>query len=347
MSKLTEIRSGGNPLEAIRTSEYLCSAVTSLNQLENYGLVRPTTNASARAKELKNDDQLAQAHNLRETVQRRFDKSRRERAKSYSAYLDQIMLSERLGGVPPITLYCSSKCEYDNESKTLFLPYRVTLINVDGETQTEARFMLRDRTPVSGDWSLSAQIYHGITEAHASQILHDFNRYAHPIREGVVAALNKEGHITRLIEEVMGENDILPVRLNRFGPKPNLKKGEIAAYRCLISAVVGAVAGLSGLDDVSKEIGLLNNGEGAAMVGAAKPFLVHLTELLKRDNSVGTTAMPVYGICGGIHHDFGKLVTLGEWHEAASAYLNCRTGKKGKTAMLEKRDAVLKALGLK
>src|SRR5215510_10403251 len=149
MSKLTEIRSGGKALPGIRIAENLCSIVTTLNQLEDYGLSRPTTNAFAKAKDLQGNDLFQRAHSLREIVQRRFDKSRQERARDYALYIEQIISGQRLGGVPPITLFCSEPCQYVEETNTLFLPYRSVLVNIDGETQTEARFILRGQLPES------------------------------------------------------------------------------------------------------------------------------------------------------------------------------------------------------
>ena len=348
MSKLTEIRTGGKTIEGIRIAENLCSVATSLNQLEQYGLTRPTVNASAKAKDLKSDDLFARAHNLREIVQRRFDKSRKERAEDYNEYIDAIMAGKRLGGVPPVTLFCSEPCEYLSDHKKLILPYRSVLVNMDGETQTEARFILRDRIPESGDWSMAAQIYHGITEQHASQILHDFNRYAHPIKETVVAALNSEGHITKMIQTMLDEKDFTSSDINRHTPKPNLKKGQLVSYRGLISGVVGAVAGLKGLQSMAKEIGLINNGNGSTiMVEAARPFLNHALDLIRKDNSVGLTPPVVFGIYGAIAHDFNILVTLEQWHAGIATYEHCQTPERGNKGALKKQEAVLNLLGLK
>lgn len=343
MIKLTEKRVGGNVLSALKVSDNLCSVVSSLNELEQYGLVRPTKNASAKARELKDDDLFARAHSLRETVQRRFDISRRRRAVEYREYIEKIMEGTRLGGVPPITLYCSNLCEYDLDRYSLILPYRSVLVNTDGETQTEARFILREALPESGDWNMSAEIYHGISEQHASQILHDFNRYAHPIKESMVAALNSEGHITKLIEQLLEQHDIPVSSLNRLGPTPNVKRGQICSYRALISGVVGSVGGFKGLETPGKEIALLNNGEGL-MVEASKPFLNHAFDLIKQDSAIGTTPAPIFGIFGAIYHDYQKLVSIQEW--VMGTYTYKHTPGKGKAAIMKKWDAVLEQLGL-
>jgi hypothetical protein len=346
MTKLTEIRSGGKGLPAIKISDNLCSTVSTLNQLEDYGLNRPTTNAFAKAKELKNDDLFTQAHKLREIVQRRFDKSRQDRAKTYADYLEAIMSGKRLGGVPPITLFCSGKCEYNEGTTTIFLPYRSVLINIDGETQTEARFILRDRVPESGDWTLGAQIYHGISEQHSSQILHDVNRYAHPIKETVVAALNSEGNITKLIDLILEERHIPHFQLNRHGQKPKTKKGEICSYRSLISAVVGAAGGFQGLQTMGREIGLLNNG-GGAMVNVSRPFVEYVIDLIQQDPTIGTSAPALFGLYGAVSRDFGKFVTAQEWHLGAHVHSTFKSGERGKTAMLSKQAAVLASIGVK
>lgn len=344
MIKLTETRAGGNLLSALKVADNLCSVVTSLNQLEQYGLVRPTKNASAKARELKDDDLFARAHSLREAVQRRFDVSRRRRAVEYRSYIEKIIVNQRLGGVPPVTLYCPHFCEYLTDQTALVLPYRSVLVNVDGETQTEARFLLREELPESGDWNMSAEIYHGITEQHASQILHDFNRYAHPIKESMVAALNSEGNLTRVIENILQERGLRAEQFSRFGPTPNVKKGQLCTYRSLISAVVGAVGGFKGLQTPGKEIALLNNGGDGRMVEIAKPFIEHVLNLIDRDAKIGTNPSPVFGLFGAIYHEHQKLVNDQEW--VIGAYTYQQTPGKGKAAVIKKWDAVLNQLGL-
>src|SRR4029077_6881837 len=131
MNKLTSIMAGGNPLNGTFVSPGLCSIFSSLNQLEQYGLCCPTTNAFAKAKEIYQDEIFKQAHDLRETFQRRFDKSRRERAQKYADYIEAVYTGNRLGGVPPITIYCPSDCHWIEDRRTLVLPYRSALVNID------------------------------------------------------------------------------------------------------------------------------------------------------------------------------------------------------------------------
>lgn len=345
ITKLTEIRTGGNTLSALKISDNLCSVVTTLNEIEQFGLMRPTKNASATAKDLKNDDLWARQHSLRETVQRRFDVSRRRRSQSYAEYLANIMMNNRLGGVPPITLYCSNQCQY--HEGTLVLPYRSTLVNTDGETQTEARFILRDKVPESGSWSIAAQIYHGITEQHASQILHDFNCYAHPITESVAAVLNSQGQMNKFIEEFFESQGITPNLINRHGTVP--KKGQLFAYRALISGIVGAVGGFRGLETIGKKIALLNNGGDSRMIEVARPYLEHVFSLIKRDPAIASDPPVIFGLFGAISHDCGVLVSLEQWIAGSHTYKQFKSEdspKRGKGAVIPKQNAVLALLSL-
>ena len=118
------------------------------------------------------------------------------------------------------------------------------------------------------------------------------------------------------------------------------------AYRGLISAIVGAISGLSGLQNMSKEIGLLNNGEGGAMLKAAQPFLEYIVDLIVKDHSIGLTPPVVFGIYGGIAHDFNKFVSTEEWHGGAGTYAGFRAEQRGKLGALAKQAAVLTLFGL-
>lgn len=344
MSKLTNIRPGSKPVRGIGIAENIFSGVSTLNELEQYGLVRPTRNESVKQSELLLDDTIHHAFNVRQLVQRRFDVGRRTRAARFADYIQDVITGNRLGGMPPVTLYCSDKAELRGEA--LFLPPRSVLVNIDGETQTEARFILRDRLPDSGDWTLPVTIYHGITEQHAAQILHDVNRYAFPIKENAVAALNSEGNITRLIATVLAENNLPMSRLNRHKMRPVKSRNELTSYRSLINGSIGSVLGVSELHRVNRSIGQINNGSEASVIAPAKPFLQHMLKLIDTDLSIGETAPPLCALFGAIAHDYDKLLTVDEWHQAVKAYTESKPTTRGIAACRQKQDAALSVLGL-
>jgi hypothetical protein len=226
----------------------------------------------------------------------------------------------------------------------MILPYRSVLINVDGETQTEARFILRDRLPESGNWSLNAQIYHGISEQHAGQILHDFNRYAFPVKENIVAALNSEGAVTRMIDSCLKEKGFDSWVLNRYGNRP--KKDQVCSYRSLFAAVVGASSGLKGIHNQGREIGLLNNGDNGLAAESGRRFLGHVLDLINQDRSIGADVPILFALFGAISHDFGKFLTAEQWRECAQTYKKFNAQGVGRGKSFQKQNAVLDFLGL-
>src|SRR5262245_41076015 len=101
---LVKTRPGTKAFEGIEIADNQASIVTTLNELEQYGLIRPTLNESARKRDLASNDALFAGHALRETVQRRFDAARKRRAVVYSWYIQAVSTGDRLGGIPPVTL---------------------------------------------------------------------------------------------------------------------------------------------------------------------------------------------------------------------------------------------------
>ena len=187
----------GNVITGVAVNNTKFVGVSTLNQLENYGLMRPSTVEDATVKEMKGDRRLRQANDLREEVQRRFDAKRCRNAKAYGRYIEQVEIGGRPGGTPPITLWCH---DAKVEEGGLLIPYGHPLVAIDGETQTEARYLLRDEDdfaiPETGNNPVAVVVYYGVDETFARQILHDFNAYTNPVSEKQLAAQNVHGPVT-------------------------------------------------------------------------------------------------------------------------------------------------------
>ena len=179
--------------------------VSTLNQLRQYGLERPSMLEKRTTKELASDGAaISDSKALRDRVQRRFGKPRLDRAERYSSYIEQTEGEAlAMGGSPAVTLFASTPFDtgegmgYASDGWCdLQVPYGTTLVAIDGETQTEARFILAERLPESAEWPVAITVYHGVSEDFARQILHDYNRYAHPVAERETSSFNKRGPIT-------------------------------------------------------------------------------------------------------------------------------------------------------
>ena len=130
----------------MRLSDNVFLGITTLNEIEAAGRRRPTDVEHASAKERDANTGLEAAYDLRKTIQRRFDKARGRRAEAYANYLWDLIKGNSLGGFPPVTLYSLRPGTGGLlPGDALRLPLRNAIVAIDGETQTEARFILRDR----------------------------------------------------------------------------------------------------------------------------------------------------------------------------------------------------------
>jgi len=228
----------GNVISGVSVSNSKFVGVSTLNQLENYGLMRPSTVEDATAKEMRGDRRLKQANELREEVQRRFDAKRCKNAVAYARYIEQVEVGGRAGGTPPITLWCE-RAEMSTEG--LVIPYGHPLVAVDGETQSEARYILRDEDdfakPETGNTPVAVVVYFGVDETYARQILHDFNAYTNPVTEKQLAAQNVHGPVTSAVAQILEQAGIALDKVNRYGATPTKK--QAIAQNQVAYAVMG------------------------------------------------------------------------------------------------------------
>lgn len=193
----------GTPFSAVPITPNKLVGLTTLARLQAIGLRRPSEVENATKMSRKKEPTLAAAGTLRDQVQRRFDKARRERAELFAAYIQATEFDQkRNGGVPPITLYSTQPLTF-NDRREAVLPFNTPVIAVDGETQLEARYLLADTHPETLGLPFAVTIYHGISEGHARQILHDVNAYATPIPERKTAHLNSEGALSLMVQEAL------------------------------------------------------------------------------------------------------------------------------------------------
>jgi len=343
MSTVVKRRVAGKTLIGMAISETAFIGVSTLNQLITFGLVQPSYNEHAKAKELRRDPTLSKAHSLRETVQRRFDTPRMNRAHHYSDYIERLNKGEALGGTPPITLYCYIAGHLSEDEASLTLSASAPLVNLDGETQTEARFLLRERDEATGDDALPFVLYHGIDANHAGTIMHDFNKYAHPVKERAVAVLNSNGPLTKAINTSLAVTEINPIYVNRFGLTPG--KSQMVAYQSLLAGAAGAAVGFKALPQLGTQIARLNNGAGLNAEDVQR-FLVPALELAKAHPDIGRSRAAVWALMGAVAKDHGKLPTETEWMAAAAAYAVKIEGMRGPKASRLKEQAALKVMGI-
>lgn len=312
------IQPTGNMVTGVSVSDNMLLGVSTLNQLEQFGLIRPSLVESATIRQMKADKHLAATNTIREQVQRRFDKHRVKRAEDYSFYIDGVSNGTLMGGTPPLTLYCPMDGVIMQNG--VLLKYGAPIVNLDGETQTEARFMRRDRAPDTGDELISVVLYHGIDPHHAGNIMHDFNRYAHPVAERVVASLNHNGSVSRAVNLAISEANIQSELINRHGS--NVKRRHITSFSRLVAGAIGAATGGNALKRgaIPRLTAQYNHGNTSIQVDVAKDFLVGALRLAASDKTIGKSPDAVWALAGAFSTLRGRLITQAEFAAATAAF---------------------------
>jgi hypothetical protein len=289
----------GNVIAGVPVSNTKFLGVSSLYQLETYGLMRPSTVEDATQKEMKGDRRLKQANELREDVQRRFDAARCRNALAYARYIENVEIGGTAGATPPITLWCE-KAEI--EEGGLLIPYGQTLVAIDGETQCEGRFILRDEQdfnkPDSGNNQLALTIFYNISEIFARQILHDFNAFGHRVKENQLAAQNANGPVTIAVEAILGQAQIPLEDVNRYGTTPNKK--QVIAQNQVAYAVMGyALKDTAMTRTVTGFLETLNNATTTSPInGQTVSDLSPMIKFATQSQDARKAPLPVWQIAG-------------------------------------------------
>jgi hypothetical protein len=119
--------------------------------------------------------------------------------------------------------------------------------------------------------------------------MHDFNRYAHPIAEAGVAALNANGVLTTIIQDAIqraGHSHQPDRTLEAAAPQ----KGEIASHQGIMAGAVGALVGEQVRKSYGRQVALLNEHRNGHDIAKAETFMRHALSLCERNEAVGKTS---------------------------------------------------------
>lgn len=241
----------GNIIAGHSVSSIKFQGVTTLNQIQQYGLKRPSAVEYAKSGE---SQEILDAKEMHNEMNRRFDAARVHRAVLYRDYIYGVEVQNLMGGTPAITIWYKSGLEQCDGG--VVVPYNSILTAVDGETQTEARYMLRDGIkagkigrvkvgrsesrdsfPETGETPVALTVYHGIPKPHAQQILRDYNAEAHPIDPKKAATYDHVGPLSKAVNDVIASCGIPGDGVNRTGLVPGRR------YRIAYQQVLMAIAG--------------------------------------------------------------------------------------------------------
>ena len=315
----TNIHSSGNFLHGVAVTETQVVGVTSLDEMKQYGLLRPSQVEDARQRELKGDADLLDTFLLRAAVQRRFDKPRRVRAVEYAEYIAGVAAGRLSGATPPVTLHCPVAgvlCQGG-----IKLPYNLPLVAIDGETQIEARFILRDKNRESGSWAVPYALHHGVSALIAGGIMHAYNRYAHPVAEHTVAAMNTDGSVTIAVKHAIEKVGIPSEQIERHsGIKPG--KDKVTGFGRLMAGAVGYAVGRDVIKGggIGRAIDRYNDGGNGIDIHTVQPFLTDMLHRARANRSIGVAAEGMWAVAGIVMLERNRPITDVEWNVASQAF---------------------------
>jgi hypothetical protein len=210
---------------------------TDLNELVSAGLLRPSSTAA----DVKGSSDTARGgFKLRAEIQRRFDKSRSERAMAYARYIVGVQNKSIAGGVPPINLYISGYPQIDNGVLTLT---RLPMCVIDGETQTEARFIIAETCPDSFTWDFPVVVWHSYDDdSVARQYLVDCNLHANPISSKTAMGMDQTGRLTTAVRNAVEMAGLDQSDINTASDLPGTRK-KISLRQCTAAATGYALNG--------------------------------------------------------------------------------------------------------
>ena len=226
------IKSGGLQFQGFAT----------LDQLERIGFLQPSLLAKSKLKDIEqNDPRAAKNKMLRDGVQRPFDTERHRNAVKFRGFLTQTEVMCEMGNVPAITLLIPEVYAHEDG---IVVPYSSPVIAVDGETQSEARFMLRDQYPETGSDLIKITVYANVSppDEYGQIILVNYNDNGTKVKKKIVKSVDPRGYVNRVINAVCNKARLdRDVAVNRFG---NGGRGSrVVGLDQLQAAAVGATIG--------------------------------------------------------------------------------------------------------
>jgi hypothetical protein len=332
----------GKIIQAIEVTPHEAQGVATLNELEHFGLKSPAEMAKTPIAQINDKPDFA-AKTLRLTMQRAWDKARHARADLYKQYLLNLWKGTIFGAAPPITVYIDGQGKANGDG-TIQFPYTSAAIAVDGETQLEARFRLRAEVPETGDRPFSITLHHGNPEEHGIQILHDYNRYAHPIPESKLGVRNSTGGMSQTIASgIAAAKSIKSIdAINKTGNTGTKK--HVASYRQAMSFVAAFGVGQDALKrNATSWFDALNSPGSEPVNGGCDVKLGEMIDLATSDNRV-SLAPPIIWQVAGVLGAEGRAPASLKWDAGFAAYANTAPKGLGKTKISTRLAAIYAAL---
>jgi hypothetical protein len=313
------------------------TGTATLNELEHFGIKSPAYMAKTTEKQLERAD--LPFKKLRRVVQRAWDKARHTRADLYKVYISRLNSGVIMGDTPPVTLYVPEMGTLGDG--IIEFPYNAPLIAIDGETQVEARFKLREDDPETGDIPFAITIHHGVSEEYAMKILHDYNHYVKPIPESKLGMKNVDGPMSIAIAEaVKGAGlDQEDINLSGIG-----NKKKVAGFNQAMAFIAGYATGTEALKrSATSWFDALNTAGEQAINGQCVPSLTELFIVASDRKEVGM-AQPLLWQVAGVLAWEGKAPSVVNWDAGLRAYATTTPKHAGRSKVSDRLAAIYKAM---
>lgn len=297
-----------NTIQGVPVNSTKFIGVTDLKTLASAGVSRP----SSKIGELVGADRaFTNCYDLRKDIQRSFNKARRDNAQSYARYIRGLETKGAAGGCPPINLYCPTTCNIENG--VLEIPFRASIVAIDGETQLEARFILLDEgVEHAADWKIPVVMWHGCGDDIARQYLVDTNLYANPINSVTAMGLDRTGRLTAAVKSSLQKCGFGDGQVNQSSDLPGKRKS--VSLRQVTAAAVGFILGqnisdksyLSVVDELNSAVPISDKYEFD--LETASDAVASILMAASRQNALHTTKPTVFQ-AAGIKAHFGVPAT--------------------------------------
>ncbi|WP_194816295.1 DNA sulfur modification protein DndB [Nocardia sp. XZ_19_385] len=326
----TEINRGlGDPLRVLELSPSRLLTTMPWGQLARI-VPDPRKAENTKALRFLSKDERDQAE-TRNEVQRNIKSTKKaENAKAYARYLAEVLRGDRdqRWATPPFALWVRRPLDVVQLPSTFgvdsiaYLPWDVSGVLVDAETQHLAHFLLREDPDAYGISSeqtngrlVGVEIYHGMDLVAARQIFHDRNLLGVIPNKTVALASDSANVATRItlalldkIEvrvgaKVVNLKDLVSVRQRQLGASDT----EWMTLSTLRSFVITMIFGKAGFDKTSGPLPALPEGctEEIALAeiqAALSELLTRFASAFERRTTTVIASPAVFSALGAVAH---------------------------------------------
>jgi DNA sulfur modification protein DndB len=266
--------------------------------------------ASENAKLRAGSPELQDLFKLREEVQRMFQGAKEKNVEPYARYIVDLQNGSD-GITPQIVLFTREKLDSDPPDATwgtLYLPWDVEWVAIDGETQLAARFEAATINPETRKQQVDVKFCYNRSLDWAKQAFHDLNLLSVRPNAATAIAMDMRDPLTSVTRDIAK----LPFFSGRVASSRQLKKNDIGicTLSVLRTAVVCFSEGIGGLQYGNKPISLTTDRIGVVQKAALEYFSALTNKLgpkMEQRNETVTASPAVMAALGAMGHNASTI----------------------------------------